>query len=320
MKKFFKVFRAGSYPQGDITEADVQEIAATYDPAYHEAPLTVNHDDHSPAYAVVESVKAVGKDLYVAFKDVLAEAREINQKYKKPSVEITTYDGKKYLRAVTLTNFPAVKGLDTIKLQEQHNSVIFFSEDITLNLDKGQTMFNEHIIALAEKLNININDYSVEGDVIAKALEVIEGLKTQLAETSAKVSSLNVSLAKYEEAGITVEKFSELAKKNESLEAELKKLNADRIDALVQRYIETKEGGNPASGERIRRLAEAEYDETKKFVDGLPAKKLNVHLARPNDNGKEVTYEEVIKSPELARNFTEDELKELKKKSKTFSQ
>jgi hypothetical protein len=319
MSKFFKVFRAGKYPQGEITEADIQEIAQSYSPAYHEAPLIVNHEDTSPAYAVVDAVKCIGKELFVSFKDILDQAYEVNKQYKKPSIEVATYDGKKYLRAVSLTNFPAVKGLDTIKLHEK-DSAIYFSEDITLNLSKGVTMFNEQIQKLAEKLSININDYTVEGDIIAKASEVIDALKMQLADMTAKVSSLNMNISKYVESGITPEKYAELTAAKDALEAEVKKYKSMRVDDLISFAIATKDIV-PAQCERLKKLAELDFDETKKFIEGLPAKKLNVELPRkPASGAKELTYEEVINNPKLAVQYSEQELRALKEQSKTFSQ
>jgi hypothetical protein len=322
-QKFFKIFRAGNYPQGNISEADVQEMASTYDPSLHEAPLTVNHDDKSPSYATVDAVKAVGKELYASFKDVLAEAIDINKKFRKPSIEIAEYDGRKYLRAVSLTNFPQVKGLDTIAFSEKKNSV-FFTEGLTLDLNKGVTMFSEQITKLAETLSINLSNYSVEGDIIAAATAAVQNLQTKLTDTSAQVSSLSLNLAKFSEAEITPESFAEtlaaknaLEKKVLSFEEEMKRLTAKRVDDLVSFAVQSKDV-TPAQGEGLRKFAEANYDEAKKFVDGLPSKKENppLHSAKPDD--KEYAYEEIIKDPSLAAKFSETELAEMKKRSKIF--
>lgn len=349
-KKYFKVFRAGKYPQGTITASDIKEIAESYDKDYHEAPLIINHDDDSPAYAIVDDVKAEGEDLLVSFTDILEDAYEMNQKYKRPSVEITEYDldgdnPKKYLRAVALTNFPQVKRLDKIKFDE--NSAVFFNENLTLNLTKGIKMktknFSEQVIKLAEKLSINIDDYSVEGDILEKAVEIINQLMAELAESKEKINSLNLNLAKYSdlpdealkaaEAGITVDKFNELSEAvekanakitelieaKEKAETKIKEYNEKRIEDLVTLALATKDL-LPAQGDQIRRFAELDFDEAKKFVDGLPAKPGNGQLPRVKHNTEpDKTYEEIIKDPKLAAEYSEEQLEELRKKSKTFA-
>lgn len=315
-QQFFKVFHAGKYPQGEITSADVAEIAASYDPKYHEAPLTLLHDDDSPAYALVDQVRADGKNLFVSFRDVISDAYEANKKYRKPSIEVTDYEGKKYLRAVSLTNFPQVKGLDTIKLSEKQPT-IFFSEDLTINLKKGVTMFSEPITKLAEAISINISDYSVDGDVVQKAVEYVNGLKAQLAEATTNVSSLNVSLGKFTEAGVTAESFAEMKTRHDAMMAEVSQYKKDRVDTLVNYALESKDV-KPAQTDSLRKLAESDYDNAKKFVEGLPIKKPNEPLGGARPVGKEVTYEEVLSDPNLAANFSEADLADLKKKSKIF--
>lgn len=193
-KKFFKVFTAGKYPQGTLTQNDIVEVANSYDPSFYEAPLTINHEENSPAYAAISKVIAKGKDLYVSFTDILNEAFDLNKKFRYPSCEFAEYEingtKKKYLRAVTLTNFPQVKSLDKIQFNE--NSLVLFSEGVTLNLNKGINMFSKEIIQLAEKLSINVSDYSVEGDLLQKAVDVVGGLQTQLSESKDKINQLNI--------------------------------------------------------------------------------------------------------------------------------
>jgi hypothetical protein len=42
--KFFEVFKAGKYPQGKFTKAEIQELAKNYDPSFCEAPITLDHE------------------------------------------------------------------------------------------------------------------------------------------------------------------------------------------------------------------------------------------------------------------------------------
>lgn len=321
MSKPYKVFRAGKYPQGTVTTEMLHRMAERYDPNYHEAVLNLWHDDTSPALAKVDSVKVLGEELFVTFKDVQPQAQENCKLWSKPSIEIVNYDGEPYLRAVTLTNFPEVKSLDAITFEEKQRktgSTFYFSEGITLTLEAP--MFAEHIMKLAEKLNINISDYSVEGDVVTKAVEIIAGLQTQLAEATANVSALSINLAKYTDVGNTPEKFAELVTERDAAIAQVKELTQKRVDDLLAFGVETRDI-TPANVARFRKFAETDFDGAKALITSLPAKRQNVILARPMTGGKakgEHTYEEVVKDPELAKLYSETEIAELKRQSKTF--
>lgn len=327
MKKFFKVFKAGKYPQGEISENDIKEIALNYNPEYHEAPLTVNHDDNGAAYASVDEVRADGKDLLVSFKDILDEAYDINKKYKKPSVEIAEYEGKKYLRAVTLTNFPQVKGLDRIQFGE--NSTFYFNEDLSINLVKGINMetkkFSDKILKLAETLSINYSNYQVEEDIIDAAIAKCSELKSQIGESSQKVTSLNMNLSKFNDAGITVEKFNEILKEKDEaimakteLELKIKEFNENRIEDLIT-YAITIKDFLPAQVEQIRKFAQIDFNAAKDFVYGFKTKSNNKPLQKIKPDGKEYTYEDILKDSSLVNKFSEEEINELRKQSKLFS-
>jgi len=289
MKKFFKIFKAGKYPQGEITAADVEEIATNYNPSFHEAPLILLHDEKSPAYAVVDEVIAANGELYASFKDMIEEAYDVNKKYKKPSIEIAEYDNKKYLRAVALTNFPQVKGMDKITFDEK--SSIFFSEDLTLNLNKG------------DKMPDNKNEITVE-----QFTEV----NNQLAATKAEIAAKEAELKKFSEAGITIEKFNELKAKVDGM---AKQQVADLIEYAIKQ-----KGMLPAQTDGLKKFAETNFDEAKKFVDALPDKKEPPKNFSFKVDGKEkpITYEDVLKDPSLAKNFSEEQLMELKKNSNLF--
>lgn len=335
-KKFYRVFRAGTYSYGTVTIPDLMEIANSYDRSFHEAVLNINHDDWSPALAVVDQVKVLGKDLFVSFDEITDDAFIYNKQYRKPSVELTQYDKDgvptKYLRAVTLTNFPMVKGMDRMAFKE--NCTILFSEDITLNLIKGKKMFNEKLIALAQKLGLNENDSTTEEDLIAKCTE-------KVIELQSTNQSISQSLSKFTEAGITVETYQEKLtnwdKENAkviALEAEVKQFKEERLSNLKSVAIATKDvlsgfGSIEAFTKHIDKFAEhAEFAEVKAFVDNLKAKPGNPPVTGPvdtgddkkffKDDGKAITYEDLLREPSLAARFTEAERAELKKKSENF--
>jgi len=124
---WIEVFRAGDYPQGAFTEADLQTIASRYDADFLEAPVTTDHAQKGPAFGWIEDVKAQGKKLLVKFKDLTDEmAGAINEGlFKNRSVELfNDLQGGPYLKAVSFlgAQTPQVKGLEPI-------GEIAFSED-----------------------------------------------------------------------------------------------------------------------------------------------------------------------------------------------
>ena len=133
--KFYEVFKAGVYPQGKFTKKEIAEIAKNYDPKFCEAPITIDHQQSGPAFGWVDSVKADGEKLKVAFKDVPQEFEQaVNDgKYKKVSVELyRNLEGKgAYLKAVSFLGAatPQVKGLEQIKFMESESDTYEFEEE-----------------------------------------------------------------------------------------------------------------------------------------------------------------------------------------------
>jgi hypothetical protein len=122
-----EIFRVGRYPQGEVTEADLEEMAAAYDPAVHEAPVTLDHARCGPALGWVAGLKRVGDRLVATLRGVSEILRELVRSgaYRKRSAEIYldfNGTGSKYLRAVTFlgAGVPEVKGLaEAKKFDEQ---------------------------------------------------------------------------------------------------------------------------------------------------------------------------------------------------------
>lgn len=111
---WIEIFRAGKYPQGNFTEADVKDIAEKYNPKYHEAAILKNHEDKE-SFGWVKELKAKGDTLLAKFKQISKDFLEEVKagKWKKRSAEIyPDLDGKgKYLRAVSFVAIPQVKDL-----------------------------------------------------------------------------------------------------------------------------------------------------------------------------------------------------------------
>lgn len=206
--KFYEVFKAGKYPQGKFTKKEISEIAKNYDPKFCEAPITIDHQQSGPAYGWVDTVKADGDKLKVAFKDVPSEfEKDVNDgKYKKVSVELyRNLEGKgAYLKAVSFLGAatPQVKGLEPIKFMESESDIFEFEGVNEINDDSEH--FTEADIDDLKNQVAELEEQLAKFKENNKKLETIKSLKE-------KISALNDEVAT----------FKEKAKDKESIEKEL---------------------------------------------------------------------------------------------------
>ena len=114
-----EVFRTGDYGvRGSYSESDLQRMAEGYDPARHEAPVTVDHLQDGPALGWVRGLRQSGSSLLArlggmneAFMEQLKSGA-----FKKRSVEFyREFEGVQspYLKALTFlgAGAPVVKGM-----------------------------------------------------------------------------------------------------------------------------------------------------------------------------------------------------------------
>lgn len=202
--KFYEVFKAGKYPQGNFTKKEIAEIAKNYDPKFCEAPITIDHQQSGPAYGWVDTVKADGDKLKVAFKDIPESfEKDVNDgKYKKVSVELyRNLEGKgAYLKAVSFLGAatPQVKGLEPIKFMESESDVYEFNSD-----EEPEQFSEEEIVELKNQV-AELEEQLAKFKENNKKMETIKSLKE-------KISALNDEVAT----------FKEKAKDKESIEKEL---------------------------------------------------------------------------------------------------
>src|SRR5574344_813477 len=160
--KYFEVFKAGIYPQGKFTKAEVEELAKNYDPSFCEAPITLDHEQSGPAFGWVESVKAENGVLKASFKDVTEDLKAFvnDGKYKKISVEIyRELEGKKpYLKAVSFlgASIPQVKGMEAVQFKEGESDVYTFE---TVIEDSEEDEDTEVLKATIDDLTKQVADF-----------------------------------------------------------------------------------------------------------------------------------------------------------------
>ncbi|MFW5864375.1 MAG: hypothetical protein ACOCVT_02880 [bacterium] len=114
-----EVFRAGDYgSRGKFSEEDLDRIVEDYDPATHEAPVTVDHQQDGPAFGWVRGLRRVGNKLLARLGGLDAEFRKKLETgaFKKRSIEMYRKledTGRPYLKALSFLGAasPVVKGL-----------------------------------------------------------------------------------------------------------------------------------------------------------------------------------------------------------------
>lgn len=114
-----EVFRAGDYgPKGRWSEDALDRLAANYDPALHEAPVTLDHAQTGPALGWVGALARRGDRLLARLRGLSPALLALLRQgaFKKRSVEIygaLPETGEPYLKAVSFLGAaaPAVKGL-----------------------------------------------------------------------------------------------------------------------------------------------------------------------------------------------------------------
>ncbi|HAW47033.1 MAG TPA: hypothetical protein DCX34_07315, partial [Roseovarius sp.] len=149
MTKPLHIFRAGRHTAQsgqsfEFSEAEVEGIAAAYDPALHEAPIVVGHPrTDAPAYGWVKRLRAEGAELFAepdqvepAFAEMVRAGRfkRISASFYPPQSAANPTPGTYYLKHVGFLGAqpPAVKGLKAAEFAEDAEAVtleIAFSEE-----------------------------------------------------------------------------------------------------------------------------------------------------------------------------------------------
>jgi hypothetical protein len=224
-----EVFVGGDYGErGNYTAADVAAIAADYDPALHEAPITVDHTKSGPAWGWVEKLKAVGNSLWATVRQMPEAFKELVRagRYKKRSVELYRQfgaTGRPYLRAVTFLGAlpPEVKGLADVQLGEADAgvAVIAFGEGDAVNdseLHRELALFEECAgkswgTVLAE-FREGEDHYSRVGITLSDFVMANYGMDLPRAHTQRSmpvkfIDEYNEGVEVYERAGIGLEAY-----------------------------------------------------------------------------------------------------------------
>lgn len=196
------IFKAGTQTsaQGitrEFTKGDLSQIAQSYDPGVHEAPIRIGHEDNDkvPAWGWVKGVKLKGDELYAEIDfSPLAEDYIKNGLYKKvsasfysPESKINPEPGKWSLRHVALLGAqpPAVKGLKGFAYEEHAEGVMDFASDLApeavFDDELGPTLKRDinPLEILKEKLDEARAQMNTEESAMEQELEAPEQVKEE---------------------------------------------------------------------------------------------------------------------------------------------
>ena len=294
--KFYEVFKAGLYPQGKFTKKEIAEIAKNYDPKFCEAPITIDHQQSGPAFGWVESVKADGEKLKVAFKDIPQEFEQaVNDgKYKKVSVELyRNLEGKgAYLKAVSFLGAatPQVKGLEQIKFMESEADTYEFEEEKPEVKPEETATFSQEEIDDLKKQVEDLESQLAKFKESNKKTETIKSLKEKIAALTSEVAT-----------------FKEKADGKEEIEQELNSIKTAIKNREYNEFIDKQiDKGTlvPANKDVVLSVLK-ELDNIKKF--GEDSQIVNDFKAFIESLPNQITYKEIATKEAQAGNSDEVE-------------
>jgi len=139
-------FKAGKYPQGEFTEANIDEVCETYNPSNYEAPVLIGHvSDYKgaskiPAFGWIAAARNVAGHLRLSisqFSDELKDLikggyyKKVSAAFYDPQDESNPTPGKWHLHHLAFLGGtpPQVKGLEGIAFAEINGVGVEFAEE-----------------------------------------------------------------------------------------------------------------------------------------------------------------------------------------------
>ncbi|KAF1041337.1 MAG: hypothetical protein GAK35_03391 [Herbaspirillum frisingense] len=230
--KPFEIFRAGTFTAVNgqrytFTDAQVRELAETYNPEFSDAPLVVGHPKlTSPRYGRVSKLAVNSAGVLCAEPDQLVAefAAAVNNKhYPKVSASIFLPDapgnptpGKHYLRHVGFLGgvAPAVKGLAQVEFAASDDGIAEFG-------------YEDRIVT---RLLRGVRDWLIETAGLEKAQQVIPDYELESLDSIATQEQLQASPA----SGSTLPAFSD---PHQTTEPDMKTAEQQQAELDAQKKI-----------------------------------------------------------------------------------
>ncbi|EJM2520033.1 peptidase [Salmonella enterica] len=297
----------------NFSDADLNDIAAAYNPKLHEAPIVIGHpktDD--PAWGWVSGVnkdrdglKATPRDIDPQFAELVRKRRfsKVSSSFYRPDSPGNPTPGKYYLRHVGFLGAqpPAIKGLKQVSFAEDEEGVVEFAD---WSLQTTASLFSR------------IRDFIISQFGIEKADSVMpDYMIDSLRDDAARTATTEVAPAFSDPVGIPADEVIQPTPEHQAptppedtavdkeLQAKLQKENDDlkrqleeRNKAEAQRVTTERHNANVAFADSLvsdARLAPAGKGLVVAVLDALGDGESPVSFS---ENGSEKPLAEVFKA------------------------
>ncbi|HAT1684408.1 TPA: peptidase [Klebsiella oxytoca] len=300
-----------------FSEADLNDIAQTYDPTLHEAPIVVGHPRaDGPAYGWVGSIKRGSDGVSVDPRDIEPQFAELvkSRRYSKVSACLYGPDtpgnptpGRYYLRHVGFLGAqpPAIKGLKPVTFADAGEDLIELSEWSQQTTASLFSRIRDFIISQfgLEKADSVMPDYMIDGlrdeasrtavpDVTVPAFSDPAGSP---ADNGTQTPSDPLSTPHPEEPDVDKTLQAQLEEEN----ARLKRQIEEHHKTEAARAVTARHDANVAFAESLinapqPRLAPAAKEKVVAILDALET---------PDDSGHPPSFSEGTATQPLAETF-----------------
>ena len=239
----------------DYPDEVVQEIADSYDPARHRAPIVVNHDETQPNQGLVERLYKEGSKLFAIPFGVDEGFKQLVNNGNWPAVSSGLYapndpnnpnPGKWGLRHLSFVNVPAVKGLAHPAFGEADTEYIeiYYSDASSAETQAEATgpiaeaVPDEPPAVVVEPVQpITTNELDVPKTItteaVAKDVEPTTPVVDRSGETAAQEQLLKIEREALEAARVEFAESQRVA--NEALEQQKAELEQERLALANQK-------------------------------------------------------------------------------------
>jgi hypothetical protein len=272
--QWIELFRAGKYPQGEFTAADLDQVVANYNssnPDFEEAPSTIGHPEGTaPAWGWWGELKREGATLLGKMKTVAPEFEDMVERklFPKRSIGLKKRESGWNLDHVAWlgAKAPQVKALADCKFQDGSIEVEF--EETSMTTAANEATFWEKLTAKIDELlgkkgeaDPKFSEAQVKDLVKEAVVEAVKPIQEKLTASEAKFAESQQrsatadvktrvanAIAKLKQAGKWVPAFDkmgvpvlfeELAKSTETVEfgeagADGKREKKEPFDLLLE--------------------------------------------------------------------------------------
>ena len=286
LKDWFEVFRAGDYgDKGKYTPEDLQHVADSYNPDFHEAPAVIGHPANDlPAYGWVRGLKhdsgklfaKLGEDTDPQFEDAVQRGA-----FKKRSVSFYHKPEGLELRHIGFLGAlpPEVKGLAAIKFEDGFETaeVVFQEGSMAVNekplgeqIRDGLKEFFAPVFGGARSQQAAATTFSEEDlqkmitASLAPVLRKNEELETKLAKQATEFAERERKIVTGEHSGRVADAVNKLRSAGKWIPA-FEKMGLKAVFSELAKNTETIEFGEGDAKQKM-----APLDALVNFLEKLP--------------------------------------------------